>query len=279
MEVSRSDSSQPNFAGPSGGRARSSWRVARSVWFALFMRETISRTMADRMGWFWMIFEPLAIIGVMVSVRGLFMSGRHIAGADYVAWMVVGLMGFMLFRENMMRSIGAIEANRGLFAYRQVKPVDPVLVRCFLEGMLKSLIFILFITIGSLLKFELMPDYPFGAMMDWLSLWALGWGMGLTLSVLGDLVPEIGKVTRILNLPLLLLSGVIFPVLYVPHQYREYLLMNPIVHGLESMRMNFFSGYHTIDGIDMTYLWFWALALISLGLILHTRFRDQLKAH
>lgn len=259
--------------------SRSPWRVTRSVWFAMFMREAISRTMADRMGWFWMIFEPLAIIGVMVSVRGLFMSGRHIAGADYVAWMVVGLMGFTLFRENMMRSVGAVEANRGLFAYRQVKPIDPVLVRCFLEGMLKTLIFLMFIGVGSLLKFELIPDYPLGVVFDWLSLWALGWGFGLTLSVCADLVPEIAKVVRILQLPLLLLSGVIFPVLYVPHEYREYLLLNPIVHGLESIRLSFFDGYHTIGGISETYLWFWALGSISLGLLLHARFRDKLKAH
>ncbi|WP_251978367.1 ABC transporter permease [Salinicola avicenniae] len=273
------DTLMPAPQAPGQQAARSSWRVACSVWFATFMREAISRTMADRMGWFWMIFEPLAIIAIMVSVRGLFMSGSHVSGADYVAWMVVGMMGFTLFRENMMRSIGAIEANRGLFAYRQVKPVDPVLVRCFLEGMLKSLIFLLFIVIGSLLKFELIPDHPFGVLLDWLSLWALGCGVGLTLSVAADLVPEIGKIARIMGLPLLLLSGVIIPAVYVPHQFRQYLLWNPIVHGLESMRLSFFGGYHTIDGIDMTYLWFWALGSITLGLALHMRFHDKLKAH
>ncbi|KFF49713.1 ABC transporter permease [Gammaproteobacteria bacterium MFB021] len=262
-----------------GARPRGAWRVARSVWFAMFMREAISRTMADRMGWFWMIFEPLAIIGVMVSIRGLFMSGSEISGADHVPWMIVGLMGFGLFRENMMRALGAIDANKGLFAYRQVKPVDTVLVRCFLEGMLKSFLFLMFMLIGDLLKFELMPDHPLGVLLDWLSLWALGWGAGLTVSVLGDLVPEFGRVVRILNLPLLLLSGVILPVMYVPYPYRDYLLWNPLVHGLESMRVAFFPGYHTLNDIDMTYLWFWALSLLALGLLLHIRFAARLKAH
>ncbi|WP_188112400.1 ABC transporter permease [Salinicola aestuarinus] len=257
---------------------RGAWRVTRSVWFAMFMREAISRTMSDRMGWFWMLFEPLAIIVVMVSMRGLFLSGSEIAGADHVPWLVVGLMGFGLFRENMMRSLGAIEANKGLFAYRQVKPVDTVLVRCFLEGALKSLLFLIFIGIGTLLDFDLMPARPLGVMLDWLSLWALGWGAGLTVSVLGDLVPEVARVVRILNLPLLLLSGVILPVMFLPYPYSHYLLYNPIVHGLESMRMSFFDGYHTLNGIDMTYLWFWALALIALGLILHLRFAAKLKA-
>lgn len=48
---------------------RTPWQVTRSVWYAMFMREAISRTMADRMGWFWMIFEPLAFTLIMVGIR------------------------------------------------------------------------------------------------------------------------------------------------------------------------------------------------------------------
>nr|WP_298410333.1 ABC transporter permease [uncultured Halomonas sp.] len=275
--MSDSTSSTTSRAGALANRT--SWRVAWSVWYALFMREAISRTMADRMAWFWMIFEPIAFIGVMVAVRSLVMGGgRHIAGADFIPWLVVGLLGFFLFRENLMRAIGAVDANKGLFAYRQVKPVDPVLVRAFLEGMLKSFIFLLFIAAGSLLKFDLVPAYPLGAILDWLSLWALGLGAGLTVSAAAALVPEIGRIVRILTLPLLILSGVIFPINYIPHEFRQYVLWNPIVHGLESMRLSFFEGYHTLDGIDMTYLWLWALGLMTLGLMLHVRFAGRLKA-
>ncbi|WP_367379133.1 ABC transporter permease [Halomonas sp. PR-M31] len=83
---------------------------------------------------------------------------------------------------------------------------------------------------------------------------------------------------RIITLPLLILSGVIFPINYIPHEFRQYVLWNPIVHGLESMRLSFFEGYHTLDGIDMTYLWLWALGLMTLGLMLHVRFAGRLKA-
>jgi len=262
----------------SGDIARHPLRVSWSVWHATFMREAISRTMADRMAWFWMIFEPIAMVSVMVAIRTFIMSDRHIAGADFIPWMIVGLMGFMLFRENMLRSMGAVEGNKGLFTYRQVKPVDPVLVRCFLEGMLRTFIFLSFIAIGSLLHIDLIPAYPLSAVLDWLSLWALGWGAGLTVSVVAALVPELGRVIRIVNLPLLIISGVIFPIMYVPHEFRQYVLWNPIVHGLESLRLSFFDGYHTLNGIDMTYLWFWALSLMVFGLTLHLRFSHKLKA-
>lgn len=260
------------------GVARHPLRVTLDVWSAMFSREIVSRTMADRMAWFWMIFEPLATIGVMVGIRTFLLSGRNIAGADFIPWLIVGLMGFYLFRENMMKPMGAVEASRGLFTYRQILPVDPVLVRCFVEGMIRSFIFLLFIFVGELLKLELLPDFGVGALLDWLSLWALGAGLGVLLSVVSSLVPEVGKVVKILSLPLLILSCIIIPVTYVPHQFQQYVLLNPIVHGVESMRLSFFDGYHTVDGIDMTYLWIWALCCLTLGLLMHIRFSDKLKS-
>ncbi|MFC6669116.1 ABC transporter permease [Marinobacterium aestuariivivens] len=242
------------------------------------MREAVARTMADRMAWFWMLAEPIALVLIMVAIRTLIMGGKHIAGADFVPWLITGLFGFFLFRENMMRSLGAVEANKGLFAYRQVKAVDPVLVRCFLEGMLKTFIFLLFIAAGLLLDVGLMPESPLEALFDWLSLWALGMGAGLTLSALSSLVPEMGRVVRIISLPLMIISGVIIPLNFVPHDLQQYVLWNPIVHGLESLRQSFFAEYRSLDGISLTYLWLWTLSLTSLGLMLHLRFEMRLKA-
>lgn len=108
---------------------RTSWQVTKSVWYALFMREALARTTANRFAWFWMIAEPVAYIVIMISIRTiLFNKSKTLFGAEFVPWMIVGLFSFFLFRENMMRSIGAIDANKGLFAYRQVKPIDPVIV-------------------------------------------------------------------------------------------------------------------------------------------------------
>ena len=176
-----------------------------------------------------------------------------------------------------MRSLGAIDMNKSLFAYRQVKPVDTVLVRCYIEFTLKSFIALLFIAGGSLLELPMIPDLPLEAMFSWLSLWMLGLGIGLVVSVLATLVNEIGILIRVITVPLLLLSGVIIPVTLVPLNLQPYLLWNPIVHGLETLRMSFFQNYVSIQGIDLMYLWYWALCSILLGLILHKFFEARLK--
>ena len=76
-----------------------------------------------------------------------------------------------------MRGMGAIDGNKALFAYRQVQPVDPVLVRNFLEGMLRSFVFLLFICGGLMLGLEMYPDNAIRVVAAWLSLWSLGLGL------------------------------------------------------------------------------------------------------
>ncbi|WP_311066026.1 ABC transporter permease [Halomonas sp. DWK9] len=258
--------------------ARTPWQVTRSVWYAMFVREALSRTMGDRMGWFWMVFEPVAFVGIMIGIRSFIRGDRLVVNAEFIPWLIAGLLGFALVREGMLRGMGAVEANKSLFAYRQVQPVDPVLVRNFLEGALRSFVFLIFIGGGLLLGLDMYPDNVIRVLAAWLSLWSLGLGLGLITSVAATLVPEIGKVVRMLSMPLLLLSGVIMPLNSLPHWLLEYLMLNPIPHGLETLRLGFFENYKVVHGTSMLYFWLFTLTLISVGLVMHLRFVDRLKA-
>lgn len=263
---------------PNTMKTRSPLQVTLSVWHAMFMREAISRTMSDRFGWFWMVAEPAGFILIMVGIRAAISGDRVITNAEFIPWMLTGLMGFFLVREGMMRGLGAVDANKALFAYRQVQPIDPVLVRGFLEGLLRTFVFLLFILGGFLLKEDLAPDDALEALLMWGALWTMGLGLGLVVSVLGTLVPEVGKVLRMVSLPLMILSGVIFPLNHLPHYALEYLMLNPIVHGLELLRRSFFEGYHVVHGTSILYFGLWILVLNALGLLLHIRFKQKLKA-
>lgn len=269
---------RPSGDKKSGPRARSAWAVTRSVWFAMFMREAIGRTMTDRMGWFWMIAEPAALLLIMIGIRSFISGDSLIVNAPFIPWMIVGMMGFFLIREGMTQGLGAINANKALFAYRQVHPIDGVLVRNALDGLIRTLIFILFITGGVMIGTDFRPDNGFQAIGGWLSLWLFGLGLGLTASVLGTLVPEIAKVVRMITLPLLILSGVIMPINQLPHYLLEYLMLNPVVHGLEYIRHGFFDGYQVVHGTSLTYFWAWTLSSLALGLLMHVRFKERLKS-
>ncbi len=257
---------------------RSSWQVTRSVWGALFLREAMARITATRFAWFWMFLEPLAHVVVLVMVRELMGRMRFITNADYIPWLIVGITVFILFRYGVTRSIGAIESNRGLFAYRQVKPIDTVLVRAILEGLLQSLVFIILLVVAVMLGFDLLPFDPLRAIFVWLSMWLLGLGVGLLVSVGSVLVEEVGRVVKIMMLPMYFFSGIMFPLQILPHDVQFYVLLNPVVHGVESLRLSFFEGYQTLGGINLMYLNFWVLCCVALGLILHIHFAARLRA-
>lgn len=263
---------------PSDTGGRSPWRITLGVWYAMFLRETVSRTMTDRMGWFWMVFEPLAYTMIFIWIRGYIRGDRLIVGADFIPWLITGLMGFFMVREGMLRGLGAVDANQALFAYRQVQPVDPVIVRSLLDGVLRTFVFLLFIAGALLLGVDLYPDDGIAAAAAWLSLWFLGLSLGLFTSVAGTLVPEVGKVIRMLSLPLMILSGVIFPLNNLPHWLLEYLMWNPIPHGLETLRHGFFNTYRVIHGTSMLYFWLFTLTTMLVGLLMHLRFKRKLIA-
>ncbi len=258
--------------------ARTHWQITRSVWMALFLREAMARLTATRFAWFWMLLEPLAFVVFFVAIRELMGRIRVLHNVEFIPWLIIGLVSFFLFRNGITRALGAISANRGLFAYRQVKPVDPLLVRAFLEGVLQTIVLLILLAGASLFGYDVIPGDPLGAMALWLAIWLLGFGCGLVASVAAELVPEIGKIINITMFPLFILSGAMFPVQMLPHSIQAYLLYNPVLHGVELIRVSFFNSYQTLSGISLLYLGSWILAAIALGLLLHVRFSIRLRA-
>ena len=262
---------------PLSNGVRTSWQVTRSVWYAMFMREAISRTMADRMGWFWMIAEPMAFTLIMLLPRSFAGGDALVANAEFIPWMITGMMGYFLVRDGMLRSMGAVDANSALFAYRQVQPVDPVLVRNAVEGVLHTFIFLLFILGALFFNIDLVPDNAIAAIGWWIVLWCVGVALGLIASVAGTLVPELATVFRMSTMPLMILSGVILPLNHLPHTVLEYLMYNPLVHGVELLRAGFFDGYKVVHGTSAIYFGLFTLATLALGLVMHVRFKEKLK--
>ncbi|MBA3987692.1 MAG: ABC transporter permease [Idiomarina sp.] len=260
--------------------ARSSLKVTLDVWYALFMREAMARMTQDRLGPLWLFLEPILHLSIMIAVRNLLgRTGRLIPGAEFIPWLIVGILTFILFRNQMNRGMHAVEAARGLFAYRQVQPVDTIFSRCALEFMLQSLVAVLFLTIFVFIGFSVLkPDDVLAGVVAWIGVALVGLGIALVFSVAISTVKESGKFVSLISFPLYMLSGVIFPIQYFPHHIREVLMYNPLLHGVESMRMAMFSMYQSVPGIDITYTYKFAICLILFGLAIHARFRMSIIA-
>ncbi len=255
--------------------ARSSASVTFAVWAALFLREAVSRVSGGRGAWLWLLLEPvaqLALLLIFVSV----IRGRTASGYDYAPFLALGILAYNLFKNTALQSMAAISANKALFTYRQVKPVDVVLVRAFLEGIIQLIVSIVLLTGMSLFGFDCLPHDPLQVYVALALLWVFGMGLGLVLSVGDTLIAELGRLARLAFVPLYFLSGIFFSLNMLPHALREGMLFNPIVHGLEALRAAFLNHYVLVEEVDLGYLAAFAFTSFFLGLALQVRFAPRL---
>ena len=189
-------------------------------------------------------------------------------------FITTGVLGFLIAQNTAKRCKDAISANAALLTYRQVHPIDTVLVRAALEAALVVISGLVLLTGLGLVGYNVMPYDMLQVLMALATLWLVGIGLGLILSVISETIPDLGKLSAMTFHPLYLLSAVMYPAALVPAPYQDVFLLNPLVHGIELIRAGFFSPYqyHTVPGVSAAYIMGFALVTICLGLALHVRF-------
>ena len=256
---------------------RSPLTVTLDVWNALFLREAVDRVSRQRAAWLWLLLEPVVHIVFIMFVFAT-LRVRVLSGIDIAVWIMVGLLAFFMFRRPAAQAATVLSNNQVLFAYRQVKPVDAVLVRAVLEGFIMTVIaFVLFFATAlyGLLDF---PEDPMAVLAGFFGMWLYGLGYMLIASVAMVVLPELGKLLMLALLPLYLLSGVMFPLTAIPPPYRDWLLINPVLHGVEATRAGFATHYEVLPGVSLAYLFGCSLIGIFFGLALHRYFARRLAA-
>jgi len=247
---------------------RSSLRIMKSVIFALVLREVRGRFGAKRMGAFWFVFEPLAHVLLLTAIMTI-VRQRTIPGMDAPVFLVAGIVPFLLFRNIALRGMEAVNANQGLFAYRQIKPFDCMLARAIVEFFLMACVYVVLIFgLGFWCGYGIGIDRP----LEWFGLIGLGLllggSMGLIFAAIVDVLPEIRTFIRLLFLPLYLLSGVIVPPWRLPEQMLSWLTWNPLLHLVDLIRAAVFPHYPHTPQISLSYViecvlvaWFISMAI------------------
>jgi len=251
--------------------------VTLSVWKAVFLREALDRISKERLSWVWVLLEPIIHIGFFLLIFAL-LRARQVGGIDTLVWIMVGMLAFFFFRRPAQQGINAIQSNRALFTFRQVKPLDVVLVRAMLEGFLMLMIAIMTLALAGLAGYQVMPSDPLAVLLAIGGMWLNGVAFALSASVFSVMIPELAWLLGMLLGPLYFLSGILFPIALIPQPYRDWLLFNPLVHGLEVARHGFSHLYQAVPEASMAYLYGFALVGIFFGLALHLRFSGRLAA-
>lgn len=254
---------------------RSSFAITKAVLFALILREMRGRLGKRRFGIFWMFFEPAAQVAVIMTIFS-FRSVTVRSGIEFPLFLVSGMIPFFLMRNIALQTMAAVDANRALFAYKQIKPLDTMVARAIVETAIYAVVYAIFLfVLGFFFGYQITLVDP----IKWLTILAVGlllsFSLGLIFCMLVEVLPELKTVLRILFFPIYLLSGVLYPIWLLPSEVMDWLLWNPYLHIIDELRLSTFPYYPNHLGVNLIYPFKVAviMALLAFGLYRLRRLR------
>lgn len=246
----------------------------KNVVSALLLRELKTRFGKYRLGYLWAIFEPFMFISLFVGIRGI-LAGSLRSGADkfiyhvdYPLFLAAGLIPFFMFKHTVVQIMHSIEANRGLFAYQPVKPIDAMIARWILEGLIFISLWILVFFILDFIGFHTEIKDPLGLIGIYILFYLFSFGVGLIFCIIINIYDEIRHLISPFLMFLFLTSAIFFSIEMIPSKFQIYLLWNPSLHFIELSRERFFPLYKA-EVCSFEYITLWTIVVLFLGLILY----------
>jgi capsular polysaccharide transport system permease protein len=239
---------------------------------ALFQREITTRFGEYRLGFIWMLAEPLLSVLVIGVLFGPFI-GTSCKDMPFAFFILNGKLLLNLFTGPIECGVAALRSNKGLLIYPNVRPLDPFLARYFYELLTTFFAFTVFTIIGMWMGIVISFSQFHTLAACYLLTWLMGCGIGLIIAVASAHYKELEKVTDVILAPLFLVSAVMFPISSLPGKFQKLILYNPLVHPIEQARKALFPTYHAGD-TELYYPFVVAIVTLSIGLVVFHANRD-----
>ncbi len=240
----------------------------RRVLAALLYREMKTRYGESSLGFLSFFIEPLAHILVVFGIWTAMGRFGLSSETDPVIFLATGIIPFFIFRDTFSKVLKAVDGNRALLTFPQIKILDYALARAALELLTYSLVFILFMAGAYYLGRDVQIIDINHIITGCLLMWLTGLGAGLTFLPFVNAFPFLEKVIGIVMRVIYLTSGVIYSISKLPLEWQEYAAYNPFLHILEYIRTGFFPSHaeSSADFLDMSYCLKVTVVLLISGL-------------
>lgn len=252
---------------------RTSLQIMMDTVFALMMRELKTRFGAKKLGYFWAVAEPAGqaiLMGMIFSLVGR----SSLAGVPVILFMVSGIIPFKFFSKLFPQLANSVSANKALFIYRQVSPIDPLVTRLLIEVLTYLVVFSVLLIILSWAGIGVNIHDFLSFFMANVLLVFLGVGIGLLLCVATLYWQDTSKLISVVMAPMFIISGVLFAGSMVPQKFYYLFSWNPIFHTIELIRQGMFYGYQSPIA-SWEYVGSCALVCNFLGLLLYKHKRHK----
>jgi capsular polysaccharide transport system permease protein len=182
-----------------------------------------------------------------------------------VVYVLNGLIPWFLFRNIINRCTTGIAANKGLFIFSKIRPLDTISVRFIMEWLINGTIYLAAVLcLWWIFDVTMLPE----RLMEWfislLLLSLLGLGLGNIITVMALYFPEIHKISDIMLMGFYFTSGIFFVPAYLPKMIQRALQRNPIFLGNDLCKANALKGYLSFHSGKMFFVLF-ALGIFISG--------------
>jgi capsular polysaccharide transport system permease protein len=242
------------------------WRVVN----ALVYRELRRRVSDVQGGFLAVLLEPIGQIAVWAALRFLIRQQEVVNGLNIILFLAPGVILFNLYSRVASHGLTTMEANKALFFYRRVKPIDTVLAKSIEElGLYACAAIVVFGLVWAYLYSLVLRDLPL-LVMAFVLMTLLALATSL-LSLVGSYYfPNLKQVLSWVNRALYFASGVIYSPIQIPQFARDFLVYNPILQCIELARQALSIDYQIPAQVTLGYPAGFALIYLSLALWCYT---------
>ena len=255
---------------------RTPFQIFLSVIIALFLREIQTRFGTKRLGYFWAVLDPMGKV-IMFSIIYSSMPSTSFNGIEISVFLATSFLTYNFFNAVMSNSMLAFSANKALFSYKQVKPIDTIFSRFFIEFLVMSATIFVFIFCGLYLELDLTVKNFNMVILAVIWFGIFGLSLGILFAIIGTFYENFIKVIGFLSLPLFFMSGLMYTVESLPPIGREIVLYNPVAHFIEMIHGNYFTVLNT-KYVDYEYMMYWTVIPLFLGLLFYIKAEKKIIA-
>jgi capsular polysaccharide transport system permease protein len=253
------------------GKFRAGWRIQLRVIHALMIRELNTRYGRENIGFLWIMVEPLLFAGLVATIWRIW-KGSLEHGIGIVAFIVSGYIPITLFRHGIGRSAAIFTANSSLMYHRQIKVLDFVLVRFFIE-MLGGMMAYLFVATVLVVLGQFPIPADIGLFIaGWLTYSLFSLSVCFIIAPLSEMSEVIEKFIPVTTYIMIPFSGLFTMSSWLAPSAREFMLWSPFVNSMEMMRKGIWGSEVTAYYNVWNPIWCsMVCAVIGLALCRHVR--------
>lgn len=241
---------------------------------ALIFREAALRFGAGPIAYIWTMVEPTLLVGLMLLMRIYVKNYAAAFGESSTLFLLTGLISFRITRNTINKAGKAIGGNQALFGFGAVKPPDVVIARTVVEFTIWLLVLTFFFVLcGRLLNIEMISNFQ-DFVLALAAMFYFCLAMSMFNATFGALVPLWRTIWKIMTLPLLFASGVLYVPSSMPPEVINIIWWNPFLHCIEALRSSSYLDYLSL--YSPTYLMSFTTAILLLSLAVERLFRKEI---